>query len=116
MKVTVEIEGGKTQSAEFFDGVFKITQTKGKKPIAELRLVGKLENCSKKFKRASTSARRRRGGGCGARARPGPHARQAVVGAGAGHHVAGGGSLRRLDTHAGDAGQLPCATSRGART
>ena len=61
VRVTVEIEGGKTQSAEFFDGVFKITQTKGKKPIAEMRLVGKLENCAKKSKRSSTAARKRKG-------------------------------------------------------
>ena len=57
----MQIEGGKTQSAVFYDGVFKIIQRKAAKPIAEMQLVGKLENCSKRAKRALTAARKRRG-------------------------------------------------------
>jgi hypothetical protein len=52
---------GKTQTALFYDGVFKVGQTGGKKPITELKLTGKLENCAKKSKRASIAARKRKG-------------------------------------------------------
>ena len=97
--------------------MFKITQTKGKKPIAELRLVGKLENCSKKSKRASTSARRRRGrrlwGKGKGRFRTRGKRSSALV-RGTTWLVedrCDGSTLTRVTRAAS-----PCATSRGART
>ena len=59
VRVTTDAGGGKTQTADFYDGIFKITQTKGKKPITDLRLVGKLAGCSSK--KATASARKRKG-------------------------------------------------------
>jgi hypothetical protein len=60
-RVSVEVESAKVQSAVFYDGLFKINQKKARRPVAEMQLVGKLENCAKKSKRASASARKRRG-------------------------------------------------------
>jgi hypothetical protein len=60
-RVTVAVEGGKTQAAVFYDGVFKINQKRARRPVAEMQLTGKLENCAKKSKRASAAARKRRG-------------------------------------------------------
>ena len=48
--------GGKTQTADFYQGAFIVTQTRGSKPITQLALTGKL-SCGK---RASTSARKKR--------------------------------------------------------
>ncbi len=41
---------GGTATAKFFDGLFKVGQTKGKKPITELTLVEKLTGCKAKGK------------------------------------------------------------------
>ena len=60
VRLTTSAGGRKTQTAEFFDGVFKVTQTKGRKPITDLRLAGKLAGC-KKGGKASAAARKRRG-------------------------------------------------------
>ena len=59
IRLTTAAGGGKTQIAEFYDGLFKVTQTKGKKPITDLTLAGKLAGCSSK--KASAAAKRRRG-------------------------------------------------------
>ena len=59
VRITTAAGGGKTQTAEFYDGVFKVTQTKGNKPITDLRLVGKLVGCSSK--KASAAAKKRKG-------------------------------------------------------
>ena len=63
VRVTVGIEGGKTNTAEFFDGIFKLLQKKAKRPVAEMRLAGKLENCktAKGSAEARQAARKRRG-------------------------------------------------------
>ena len=37
VRVTTAAGGGKTQTADFYDGIFKIIQTKGKRPITDLR-------------------------------------------------------------------------------
>ena len=57
VRLTSAAGGGRTQTADFYDGLFKVVQTKGKRPITELRLAGKLAGCSK----ASAAARKRRG-------------------------------------------------------
>ena len=48
---------GATQTAQFFQGAFVITQTRGAKPVTQLALVGKL-SCPK-GKQASTSAKKK---------------------------------------------------------
>ena len=45
VRITVAVEDGKTQTAEFYGGVFKLVQKRGARPVAEMRLTGKLENC-----------------------------------------------------------------------
>jgi hypothetical protein len=50
--------GGATQSADFYQGAFVITQTGGSKPITQLALVGAL-SCSKKSK-ASAAAKKKK--------------------------------------------------------
>jgi hypothetical protein len=49
---------GATQTAQFFQGAFVITQTRGAKPITQLALAGKL-SCPK-AKGASTSAKKKK--------------------------------------------------------
>jgi hypothetical protein len=41
---------GKVTTANFYDGLFKLTQTKGKKPLATLALIEKLTGCKAKGK------------------------------------------------------------------
>ena len=57
VRLTSAAGGGKTQTADFFDGLFKVLQTRGKRPITELRLAGKLAGC----KKASAAAKKRKG-------------------------------------------------------
>ena len=52
--------GGKIQSALFFDGLFRVTQTKGAKPLTDLKLVEKLARCPKAGKKARSSAKRKK--------------------------------------------------------
>ena len=59
-RVTVGIEGGNTNSAVFYGGVFKISQKRSKKPVAEMRLAGRLENCTP-AKGSSAAQRKRKG-------------------------------------------------------
>ena len=100
VRITTAAGGGKTQTAEFYDGIFKVTQTKGKKPITDLTLVGKLAGCKK------GKASERRG-----QEAQGPAAvglgkgrfrtqGQALLRAGARHDLAGGGPLQRHHVHA----------------
>jgi hypothetical protein len=63
-KGTVELTstgpGNTLQKAKFFDGLFKVTQTKGKKPITNLKLNEKLAKCPKGKGKAKTSAKKRK--------------------------------------------------------
>ena len=53
--------GGKVQNALFFDGLFRVTQTKGSRPLTILTLTEKLARCrSGKSGKAKTSAKRRK--------------------------------------------------------
>jgi FG-GAP-like repeat len=56
--ITAAQGGGRTASADFFDGLFKLTQTKGRKPIATLKLIEKL-SCAK-AKRATIAAKKKK--------------------------------------------------------
>ena len=60
-RVTLVAAGG--QTANFYDGIFKIGQGKGAKPLTTLTLVEKL-TCPKAGRRSRRP--RRRSGGCGA--------------------------------------------------
>jgi hypothetical protein len=75
---------GKTASADFYDGLFKLTQTKGKKPLATLALVEKLTGCKAKGK-ASAAAKKKKtrrlwGDGKGHYRTKGKHSAATVVG------------------------------------
>ena len=67
MRLTSAAGGGKTQTADFYKGQFKITQTKGKKPITQLELNAAL-SCGA-ARRQRRPRRRRRSAACGATAR-----------------------------------------------
>jgi hypothetical protein len=56
--ITAAQGGGRTASADFFDGLFKLTQTKGRKPIATLKLIERL-SCAK-AKRATIAAKKKK--------------------------------------------------------
>ncbi len=45
VRLTTTAGKGKTQTADFFEGVFKILQSRGTLPVTELRLTGRLTNC-----------------------------------------------------------------------
>jgi hypothetical protein len=75
---------GKTASADFYDGLFKLTQTKGSKPLATLTLTEKLTGCTAKGK-ASTAAKKKKkrrlwGDGKGRFTTKGKHSAATVVG------------------------------------
>jgi predicted outer membrane repeat protein len=50
---------GGTATADFYDGLFKVGQTKGKKPITELKLVEKL-SCKKSAKKATIAKKKKK--------------------------------------------------------
>src|SRR4051794_630144 len=50
---------GKTASMDFYDGLFKLTQTKGKRPIATLKLIEKL-SCKGSAKSASAAKKKKK--------------------------------------------------------
>jgi hypothetical protein len=58
VRLTSAAGGGQTQTADFYKGAFVVTQTKGKKPITQLKLSGAL-SCSKKGK-ASAAAKKKK--------------------------------------------------------
>ena len=62
MRLTSAAGGGKTQSGVFYKGAFKVTQTRGARPVTQLALSGKL-SCGKG--KARRRRARRRCGGCG---------------------------------------------------
>jgi hypothetical protein len=59
--VSAKNTSGATQSADFYDGIFKIGQTGGKKPFTTLKLAGKKPKCgASNSALAHTSAKRKR--------------------------------------------------------
>jgi hypothetical protein len=74
---------GKTATANFYDGLFKLSQTKGKKPLATLKLTEKLTGCtSGKASVAKKKVKKRRlwGDGKGHFQTKGKHSAATVVG------------------------------------
>jgi hypothetical protein len=58
-RVTIVAAAGGGQTSDFYDGLFKLSQTKGKKPITTATLVEKLNGC-KANKKASAAAKKKR--------------------------------------------------------
>jgi hypothetical protein len=58
-RVTIVAAPGGGQTADFYQGLFKLSQTKGKKPITVVTLVEKLTGCKTK-KKASAAAKKKR--------------------------------------------------------
>jgi CSLREA domain-containing protein len=82
-RVTIVAAAGSGQTADFDDGLFKLSQTKGSKPITVLTLVEKL-SCAKKGK-ATTAAKKKKkrrlwGNGSGRFRTRGKHSAATVVG------------------------------------
>jgi parallel beta helix pectate lyase-like protein len=83
-RVTIVAAAGTGQTADFYQGLFKVSQTKGAKPITVLTLVEKLTGCKTK-KKASAAAKKKRkrrlwGNGSGRFRTKGKHSAATVVG------------------------------------
>ena len=79
-RVTIVAAGG--QRADFYDGIFRLSQTKGAKPLTTLTLVEKL-SCPKAGKAIATAKKRKRrlwGDGSGRFQTKGRHSAATVVG------------------------------------
>ena len=97
-RVTIVAAAGGDQQADFYDGLFKLSQTKGKNPITVVTLVEKL-SC-KPAKQANAAAKKKKkrrlwGNGTGRFRTKGKHSAATVVG----HQVARPGPLQ-LDADA----------------
>jgi hypothetical protein len=84
IKITAAQGKGESSAADFYDGLFKLTQTKGKKPVATLTLTEKLTGCKAKSKatsaRKKVKKRRLWGDGKGRFTTKGKHSAATVVG------------------------------------
>jgi hypothetical protein len=83
ISITAAQGKGKTAAADFYDGLFKLTQTKGSKPVATLTLTERL-SCPRKGS-ASTAAKKKKkrrlwGDGKGRFRTKGKHSAATVVG------------------------------------
>ena len=67
--------GGKIQSALFFDGLFRVTQTKGAKPLTDLKLVEKLARCPQARQEGAQLRQAQEAAAVGRRPRLLPHVR-----------------------------------------
>jgi hypothetical protein len=82
-RVTIVAAAGGDQQADFYGGIFKLSQTKGKKPITVLRLVEKLSCTTKKQANAAAKKKKKRrlwGNGKGRFRTKGKHSAATVVG------------------------------------
>jgi hypothetical protein len=83
-RVKIQAASGNGQTATFYAGIFKLTQTKGAKPITVLTLVEKLTGCkSKKSAGAAAKKKKKRrlwGDGKGRFRTRGRHSAATVVG------------------------------------
>ena len=81
--ITAAQGGGRTASADFFDGLFKLTQTKGSKPVATLTLTERL-SCPRKASAAAAAKKKKKrrlwGDGSGRFRTKGKHSAATVVG------------------------------------
>ncbi len=81
--ITAAQGGGRTASADFFDGLFKLTQTKGSKPLTTLILTERL-SCPRKASAAVAAKKKKKrrlwGDGSGMFRTKGKHSAATVVG------------------------------------
>jgi hypothetical protein len=56
VRLTTAAGGGRTQQAEFYDGVFRLLQAPSRRPVTELRLSGKLVGCGPGPARAAAAS------------------------------------------------------------
>ena len=81
--ITAAQGGGSTASADFYDGLFKLTQTKGSKPVTTLTLTERL-SCPRKASSATIAAKKKKrrlwGDGSGRFRTKGKHSAATVVG------------------------------------
>jgi hypothetical protein len=82
--ITAAQGGSRTASADFYDGLFKLTQTKGAKPLTTLALTEKL-TCARRAGKATAAAKKKRkrrlwGDGSGRFRTKGKHSAATVVG------------------------------------
>ena len=107
---------GKTASADFYDGLFKLTQTKGAKPITTLTLIEKLSCAQGEGQGERPPRRRRRSAGCGATARAGSGPRASTAPRPCAAPSGSSQDRCTLDADAGRrAARSRCATSSSAR-
>jgi hypothetical protein len=59
--LTTAVGGGKTQHADFYQGIFKVTQTGGRHPVTQLALAGPKPTCTTKGKRRAHASAARKG-------------------------------------------------------
>jgi hypothetical protein len=57
--LTSAVGGGKTEHADFYQGIFKVTQTGGRKPLTQLTLAGPKPTCTTHGRKAHASAARK---------------------------------------------------------
>jgi hypothetical protein len=83
IEITAAQGGSRTASADFFDGLFRLTQTKGAKPLTTLALTERL-SCPRKAKSAIAAAKKKKrrlwGDGSGRFRTKGKHSAATVVG------------------------------------
>jgi hypothetical protein len=82
-RVTIVAAPGDDQTADFYGGIFKLSQTKGKNPITVVRLVEKLRCASAKKANAAAKRKKKRrlwGNGTGRFRTKGRHSAATVVG------------------------------------
>jgi len=83
--ITAAQGGGRTASADFFDGLFKLTQTRGSKPVTTLTLTERL-SCPRKASSATAAAKKKKkkrrlwGDGSGRFRTKGKHSAATVLG------------------------------------
>jgi hypothetical protein len=83
ISITAAQGSGKTAAADFYDGLFKLTQTKGSKPVATLTLTEKL-SCPRKGSASAAAKKKKKrrlwGDGKGRFRTKGKHSAATVVG------------------------------------
>ena len=60
VRLSAEGAGGRIETGVFSDGLFRITQTKGKRPVTNLKLVEKLASCPKRGVASAAAPRKRK--------------------------------------------------------
>ena len=107
-------KSGKETKADFYDGIFKLSQTKGRRPITTLTLIEKL-TCPKAGN-ASAAAKKKRSAACGATAAAGSARRASTARRRSWARSGWSRTAAPVDAHArGPRPCRPCATSSRRR-